>query len=222
MTDHPVLKCPPLRYPLFSYLPLVSWTTLKDATDSEHSGIGDHDRAGDETGEAMEDQHSPTNTSSESLPQLFNFMTQDDFSRRFARQSWRERHEEERRRLKQEFEKRREEYERNIREQEEELLQQERELREHQLQQEVQEEEGHRFGAEKRTSALFQDPGFVYSSYNPPYMIHHSPDSGGTDSSTSMLSPVPGSVRWDTEVTMIELEKGSHQLGFSLLDFAVS
>lgn len=191
--------------------------------DSDQSGTGDHSGTGDEGGtrEALKDQHSPTNTSSESLPQLFDFTTPDDFSRRFERQSWRERHEVERRRLKQQFEKRREEYERHIREQEEELLQQERELREHQLQQ-AQEEERQKFGADKRSSALLQDTDFDYSSYHSPYMMHQSPDSGGRDSSASMLSPVPGSGLWESEVVEIDLEKGSHGLGFSLLDFAVS
>lgn len=146
----------------------------------------------------------------------------DEFSQRFARQSWRERHEVERRRLKQQFEKRREEYERHIREQEEELLQQERELREHQLQQAQEEERLHQFGTEKRSSAFLQETDFDYSSYHSPFMMHQSPDSGGTESSTSMLSPVPGSGMWESEVTVIDLEKGSHGLGFSLLDFAVS
>ena len=41
------------------------------------------------------------------------------------------------------------------------------------------------------------------------------------DSSTSVLSPVPGSV-WETEATEIELVKGVDGLGFSILDFAVS
>ena len=203
-------------------LPPGSVTTLKDITiDSEHSESGDHGGTGDEggSGDALDSQRSPINTSSESIPQLFELVAQDDFSRRFARQSWRERHEVERRRLKQQFEKRREEYERHIREQEEELLQQERELHEHQLQQ-AQEEERHQFGIEKRSSALLQETDFDYSSYHSPYMMHQSPDSGGTESST-MLSPVPGSGMWESEVTVIDLEKGSHGLGFSLLDFAV-
>lgn len=204
------------------YLPAGSVTTLKDVTiDSEHSESGDHGGTGDEggSGDALDSQRSPINTSSESIPQLFELVAQDDFSRRFARQSWRERHEVERRRLKQQFEKRREEYERHIREQEEELLQQERELHEHQLQQ-AQEEERHQFGIEKRSSALLQETDFDYSSYHSPYMMHQSPDSGGTESST-MLSPVPGSGMWESEVTVIDLEKGPHGLGFSLLDFAV-
>lgn len=41
------------------------------------------------------------------------------------------------------------------------------------------------------------------------------------DSTTSALSPVPGSV-WETEVSEVQLVKGEHGLGFSILDFAVS
>jgi len=151
-----------------------------------------------------------------------------DFVRRFERQSWRERHEEERRRLKQRFEQRREEYERHIREQEEELLQQEQELKDRQLKQ----QERRKLDAEqKRNSTHFE---FDYSPYHatpntnflPPLHIQ-SPDSAhesfatdATDSSASILSPVPGSGFWESEVSEIDLVKGDEGLGFSILDFA--
>ena len=47
-------------------------------------------------------------------------------------------------------------------------------------------------------------------------------DSFCTDSSTGILSPVPGSGLWESEITEIELPKGDKGLGFSILDFAVS
>lgn len=42
-----------------------------------------------------------------------------------------------------------------------------------------------------------------------------------SDSSVGVLSPVPGSTRWESDLSEIELVKGSEGLGFSLLDFAV-
>ena len=52
-----------------------------------------------------------------------------------------------------------------------------------------------------------------------------SPDSGeqhGSDSSVGMLSPMPGSTSWESDLSEIGLMKGQEGLGFSLLDFAVS
>jgi hypothetical protein len=44
----------------------------------------------------------------------------------------------------------------------------------------------------------------------------------GSDGSMGMLSPVPGSTSWESDLSEVELVKGSEGLGFSLLDFAVS
>ena len=47
-----------------------------------------------------------------------------------------------------------------------------------------------------------------------------SPD---TDSSLSVLSPVPGTGFWEPDVAQVTLLKGEEEgLGFSILDFAVS
>ena len=128
---------------------------------------------------------------------------------------------------------RREEYARHIREQEEELLQQEKELKDRQLQQ-MEEEEQRKADAEQRNSAHLQTLEFDYSPYittpNTNFMFGplyiHSPDSArdsfATDSSTSALSPVPGSGFWESEISEIDLEKGEEGLGFSILDFTVS
>lgn len=43
-----------------------------------------------------------------------------------------------------------------------------------------------------------------------------------SDSSVGILSPVPGSTSWESNLSEIELVKGNEGLGFSLLDFAVS
>ena len=51
------------------------------------------------------------------------------------------------------------------------------------------------------------------------YVQVGSPD---TDSSLSVLSPVPGTGFWEQDVTRIQLHKGDEGLGFSILDFAVS
>ena len=119
-----------------------------------------------------------------------------DISRRFERQSWRERHAEERRRLKHRFEvkindhpssscltcghlfffqQRREEYERHIRELEDELLQREKEQREMQLLMADEEEEegrGEEGGRERRRSTLLHPSSsptkFDYSTYHGP------------------------------------------------------
>ena len=44
----------------------------------------------------------------------------------------------------------------------------------------------------------------------------------GSDGSVGMMSPVPGSTSWESDLSEIELVKGAEGLGFSLLDFAVS
>lgn len=46
-----------------------------------------------------------------------------------------------------------------------------------------------------------------------------SPD---TDSSTGVLSPVPGTGFWEPDISLVTLHKGEEGLGFSILDFAVS
>ena len=47
-------------------------------------------------------------------------------------------------------------------------------------------------------------------------------DSVASDSSGSVLSPVPGPGLWETEITKIDFVKGPQGLGFSVLDYAVS
>ena len=46
--------------------------------------------------------------------------------------------------------------------------------------------------------------------------------SPGSDSSLSVLSPVPGTGFWEQDIATIQLHKGDEGLGFSILDFAVS
>ena len=59
-----------------------------------------------------------------------------------------------------------------------------------------------------------------YAEYEHPVQ---SPDSmQESDSSASVLSPVPGSTIWEAEINEIDLVKGEEGLGFSILDFAVS
>ena len=67
----------------------------------------------------------------------------------------------------------------------------------------------------------YHDPG-------PNFDVHvdqqvTSPDSmqDESDSSTSVLSPVPGSTLWESYLSEIDLEKGVEGLGFSILDFQV-
>ena len=131
--------------------------------------------------------------------------------------------------------RRREEFKRHIREQEEELIQQANEIEERQLRQTEEEEEED----EKRRRELDGMELFNYTPSTYPAssdlnfdlyehgvakgqesgMHHLQPQQPETE---GMLSPVPGSTSWETELSEIELVKGSQGLGFSLLDFAVS
>ncbi len=134
------------------------------------------------------------------------------------------------------FQQRREEFERHIREQEEELLQQENEIKERQEWQTKQEESEE---VEKESDSGPSDQNqwlpFDYTSYVTPSAdfnftdgreILTSPGDSdhpqGTASVNEVLSPVPGSTSWESDLSEIDLIKGQEGLGFSLLDFAVS
>ena len=103
------------------------------------------------------------------------------------------------------------------------------EIKERQRRQTEEEEERKRADAEQqqqqqnRLSANLQ---YDYNTDYPGYEYErqvHSPDSmQGSDSSSGVLSPVPGSKLWEPDVTVIDLLKGEDGLGFSILDFAVS
>ena len=104
------------------------------------------------------------------------------------------------------------------------------EIKERQRRQTEEEEERKRVDAEQqqqqqqhRLSANLQ---YDYNTNYPGYEYErqvHSPDSiQGSDSSSGVLSPVPGSKLWEPDVTMIDFLKGEEGLGFSILDFAVS
>ena len=99
------------------------------------------------------------------------------------------------------------------------------EFKERQRRQTEEEEERKRADAEqKRLSANVQ---YDYNTNYPGYESYehqvHSPDSmQGSDSGSSVLSPVPGSKLWEPDITVIDLLKGEDGLGFSILDFAVS
>lgn len=84
-------------------------------------------------------------------------------------------------------------------------------------------EQQHQQQQQNRLSANLQ---YDYNTNYPGYEYErqvHSPDSmHGSDSSSGVLSPVPGSKLWEPDVTMIDLLKGEDGLGFSILDFAVS
>ena len=133
------------------------------------------------------------------------------------------------------LQRRREEFKRHIREQEEELIQQANELEEKELRQTEEEEEDEKRRREMDEMELFNytsstypnssDMNFdLYRGAIPPKDqdadMHHlnHPES---DSSVGMLSPVPGSTSWESNLAEIELVKGNEGLGFSLLDFAV-
>ena len=116
-----------------------------------------------------------------------------------------------------------EEFQRHIREREEELIQQENEQRERQLR-----------NAEemRKISEVQQSPlPIFYPTYNigsnyggGGHSVVRTPDSEmqqESDSSPSVLSPVPGSTSWESELSEIELYKGPEGLGFSILDFPV-
>ena len=129
------------------------------------------------------------------------------------------------------LQQRREEHERHIRQQEEELLQKEMEIKERQRRQTEEEEERKRADAEQQqqqqqNSLSAANLQYDYNTNYPGYEYErqvHSPDSmQGSDSSSGVLSPVPGSKLWEPDVTVIDLLKGEDGLGFSILDFAVS
>ena len=119
----------------------------------------------------------------------------------------------------------RKEHERHIRQQEEELLQKEMEFQERQRRQTEEEEKRKRADAEQKS--LSENLQYDYNINYPTYAEYdrqvQSPDSmQGSDSSTSVLSPVPGSTLWEADLNEIDLVKGEEGLGFSILDFAVS
>ena len=122
------------------------------------------------------------------------------------------------------LQQRREEHERHIREQEEELLQQEMEFKERQRRQTEEEEERRKADAEQKHSSA--NAQFEYNANYPDYEFERpvqSPDSmQESDSSISVLSPVPGSTIWEAVIDEIDLVKGEEGLGFSILDFVVS
>lgn len=127
---------------------------------------------------------------------------------------------------------RREEFERHIREQEEELIQQANELKERKQRLTEEEEEEVRKQASMPSLSLFNyTPSYFVptaSSSNPDLsggdadLEEGAQHGAGSDGSVGMLSPVPGSTSWESDLSEIELVKGAEGLGFSLLDFAVS
>lgn len=136
------------------------------------------------------------------------------------------------------FQQKREEFERHIREQEEELIQQANEIKERK--QRLTEEEEAEEETKKQAAAASSDQQSSLSlfNYRPSYFVptsglssHNVPSPDPemahlaverSDSSAGMLSPVPGSTSWESELSEILLVKGTEGLGFSLLDFAVS
>ena len=103
------------------------------------------------------------------------------------------------------------------------------EIKERQRRQTEEEEERKRADAEQQQqqqSHLSANLQYDYNANYPGYEYErqvHSPDSmPGSDSSSGVLSPVPGSKLWEPDVTVIDLLKGEEGLGFSILDFAVS
>jgi multiple PDZ domain protein len=114
-----------------------------------------------------EDDHctsSTTMTSSSSPSLQAIYQTVPDFSRRFERLSWRERHMEETRRLKERFESRRVEYNRYFQEQEDELRRAEQETAERRIRLQ-EEEEKHKQDTDGKRSSL--KSGLHYSYYSP-------------------------------------------------------
>lgn len=131
------------------------------------------------------------------------------------------------------FQQRREEFERHIREQEEELIQQANELKERKQRLTEEEEEEEETKKQTTSSSDLQSSLSLFN-YRPSYFV---PTSGlsdlspdpemallgvVSDGSVGMTSPVPGSTSWESDLSEIELVKGTEGLGFSLLDFAVS
>ena len=123
------------------------------------------------------------------------------------------------------LQQRRKEHERHIRQQEEELLQKEMEIKERQRRQTEEEEKRKMADAEQKS--LSENLHYNYNINYPGYAEYEhqvpSPDSlQESDSSGSVLSPVPGSTIWEADINEIDLLKGEEGLGFSILDFAVS
>ena len=126
------------------------------------------------------------------------------------------------------MQQKREEFERHIREQEDELLQQEYEFKERQKRQA--EEEGEQESLDSCTTSgwLLYDHSSPQDSALDALDMDTSIDTMCPDSkpqqqqpTSVILSPVPGWISWDLEVSEIELVKGKEGLGFSLLDFSV-
>ena len=120
---------------------------------------------------------------------------------------------------------RRKEHETHIRQQEEELLQKEMEFKERQRRQKEEEEKRKR--TDTKQNSLSDNLQYDYNINYPGYMEYErqvqSPDSmQESDSSGSVLSPVPGSTIWESDICEVDLLKGEDGLGFSILDFAVS
>ena len=118
---------------------------------------------------------------------------------------------------------RRKEHERHIRQQEEELLQKEMEFKERQRRQTEEEERRKIATAKQRSLSDNLQYDYNYSGYMEYERQVQSPDSmQESDSSGSVLSPVPGSTMWESDIHDIDLLKEEGGLGFSILDFAVS
>ncbi len=121
---------------------------------------------------------------------------------------------------------------RNLREQEEDMIQQENELIERQLRhtEEEEEEEGRRKRNSSDTDLHSHSLDYIspYSNTNYDYRFegHPSPTpphqvARDRVQSGEVLSPIPGSTSWESDLSEIELFKGEEGLGFSLLDFDV-
>ena len=138
------------------------------------------------------------------------------------------------------MQQRREKFERDIREQEEEMLQQENEIKERQKWQPGAEEDHDELeqadpNSQNQKDWLLQydypQQSYVNSNsgfgYSDPEIGPTSPGgsesrhSQDSDSSPDVLSPVPRSTSWESDISEIELVKGNKGLGFSLLDYPV-